>query len=350
VTNGFPTKSAPLFLSSKFPIENRSGLADQSADIVFRDLMRIMDGGKKEHIAPSDGDTRKSLVEWLSDWHLLAFLQETGLVGEEEMKSMIKVATSHDQSAALDDLLAKPGWQTLLAIAKESAPAKGPGEGTWNSNNFGSALDEDELTAEEIAAIIASTEETSIGGNTDADTPAFQDSRSAFSSRRPSPPPAAPKPSTSASTSSAIARSSTAVLPVDSGTRTVQEEYEWTGGDDDDDGAIELDDDDDDEDDAFDDANSEVEEVLDNDDGDDDDDVQMTSAAPSNARAPARAAPASRTAQPTSARNQEASIVDLTEDDDTNDAGGSQKACPTCTVLNPADADSCYLCGLPMNV
>ncbi len=352
VTNGFPTKAAPRFLSSAFPIENRQGLSDQSTDVLFQQLLA---SGAAELQPGAGGEKRRKAVEWLSDWHLLAFLQTTGLVGEEEMRQMIAVAIKHEQPEglqALDALLASPGWQTLVTIAKESAPRSsggGSGGGGGWGGNAGDALD-DELTPEEIAAIIASNEadqaaaaaasSSSSSRGAGALSAPQAGSSSRTSSRKPSPPRTTSRPGASSS----LNQSSTAILPVDQALRRQPDEFEYTGEDDYDPEAFDFesgqeDDDDDDDEVEFDDAEEDVVEV--------------------EPQAPARstrttAAPA---APPASASRSQ--VMDLTGDsDDENTAaagggggGGSsgQIACPTCTVLNDVGTDTCYLCGLPMS-
>lgn len=113
-THGFPTDPHPRFLSNAFPVENRPGLEDQTLDKVLR--------GVREH------REQDSLVKWLSDWHLLAFLGETGTLSADEMQLACRVATVHDDTAALGALTSSPGWQTLVTIAEESAPRPPPPE------------------------------------------------------------------------------------------------------------------------------------------------------------------------------------------------------------------------------
>lgn len=113
-THGFPTDPSPRFLSHAFAIENRPGLHDQSLDDVWRAMHAFL---------PLESDTQRTdLMQWLSDWHLLAFLGQSGFLSDEEMQWACDVATHHDTGARLDQLLASSGWQTLCAIAREHAP------------------------------------------------------------------------------------------------------------------------------------------------------------------------------------------------------------------------------------
>lgn len=112
-THGFPTEPNPRFLSHAFPIENRPGLHDQSMDALLAQVRQYT----------TDATQREALMHWLSDWHLLLFLAKSELLTPEDMQQVCAVAVSHD---ALERVLASAGWQTLVAIAQEQAPAPAP--------------------------------------------------------------------------------------------------------------------------------------------------------------------------------------------------------------------------------
>lgn len=124
-THGFPTAPAPRFVSHAFPIENRMGVHDQTLDTVLRDVARLGAADLQPH-EPSEA--RAPLARYLSDWHLLAFLAHGGLLSDDEMRSVCHVATSHDAGAALDAVLAAPGWRTLAALASDHAAAQAAAE------------------------------------------------------------------------------------------------------------------------------------------------------------------------------------------------------------------------------
>ncbi|CBQ68136.1 probable NPL4-nuclear protein localization factor and ER translocation component [Sporisorium reilianum SRZ2] len=132
-THGFPNAPNPTFLSSKFPIENRPGLHDQDLTVALTSIGKI--AGQKELFPIGDGiestkgksradddQVRQKLVGALSDWHLLAFLDTSGFLDQDDMVALCRLATTHDSGAALDALLLRPGWQTLMALAREHAP------------------------------------------------------------------------------------------------------------------------------------------------------------------------------------------------------------------------------------
>ncbi|PWN53452.1 polyubiquitin-tagged protein recognition complex, Npl4 component [Violaceomyces palustris] len=130
-THGFPNSPNPTFLSSAFPIENRPGLHDQDLSIALnaiakvvggRDLLPLGSDSKgKGRAFEDDSAVRAKLVEVVSDWHMIAFLETCGILDEDDMAALCRVATTHDAGEALDSLLTRPGWQTLVAIAREHA-------------------------------------------------------------------------------------------------------------------------------------------------------------------------------------------------------------------------------------
>lgn len=112
VSHGFPTSPAPRFLSHAFSVENRPGLHDQDLGAFLRAVARTQ--------APDE------LIRMLSDWHLLAFLGTTGLLDDDDMGALARVATTHEPGA-LEALTSRPAWQTITAIAAaEGAGADEP--------------------------------------------------------------------------------------------------------------------------------------------------------------------------------------------------------------------------------
>jgi nuclear protein localization family protein 4 len=140
-THGFPTQPTPSFLSFNFPIENRPGLHDQRLESVLSSIASVVgstelyplgyEEGKdvQMNVDPSMLMARQKIVGVLSDWHLLCFLDTTGILDEDDIKVLCKLAVSHDVNVALDQLLQRTGWQTLAAIAMEHAPPAGSHNG-----------------------------------------------------------------------------------------------------------------------------------------------------------------------------------------------------------------------------
>lgn len=121
MSHGFPKNKAPLFRSTKFHIENRPGLEDQSTEGVIKELAKL---NTPEILPGSGGDQpkKRALAEWLSDWHLVAFLATTQLFSPGEIKTLLEVASSpnlFDDLSTLDKVLYSDGWQTLVTFAKE---------------------------------------------------------------------------------------------------------------------------------------------------------------------------------------------------------------------------------------
>lgn len=91
VTHGFPKQTNPLFVSeTPFNIENRTGLQDQSMGLVASRFAQVakdvpadlLDGSVSE--VESNGKGRRleqafAVVKWLSDWHLLSYLDNVGI-------------------------------------------------------------------------------------------------------------------------------------------------------------------------------------------------------------------------------------------------------------------------------
>ena len=84
MTHGFPQNPSPLFISNKFPIENRPGLEDQDVQRVLKDLakLRAPEITSDPVFAQKEPALFRQLLEYLSDWHLISFLPSTGLVSE----------------------------------------------------------------------------------------------------------------------------------------------------------------------------------------------------------------------------------------------------------------------------
>lgn len=97
VSHGFPKQINPLFTtSSPFNTENRAGFQDQTVNLVASRFNDISTGlspaqlgreGSQAAFASSDkGKGREAdqdgalkIVKWLSDWHLLAYLDSLGI-------------------------------------------------------------------------------------------------------------------------------------------------------------------------------------------------------------------------------------------------------------------------------
>ena len=75
-------------------------------------------------VAGSGASHRRSeLAHYLSDWHLVAFLGTTQLVSQEDMKVLLRVASSPniDDPSVTDELFSTESWHTLMTFARETA-------------------------------------------------------------------------------------------------------------------------------------------------------------------------------------------------------------------------------------
>ncbi|RPA86237.1 nuclear protein localization protein 4 [Ascobolus immersus RN42] len=108
LTHGFPHQPKPLFVSEKkFPVENRAVMG-QSQDL--------------KAVATQLGVYGKSQEEELSaisDFHFLNYIHTLDILAKNEEALLAKAATSHEYHD-IAQLVERPGWQTLLAILKES--------------------------------------------------------------------------------------------------------------------------------------------------------------------------------------------------------------------------------------
>lgn len=107
LTHGFPNEVQPLFVKNEFAIENRQQLGEQQE---ARDLQKQLKGGANRVAL----DTPQGVIA-VSDFHLLCFIQSLGVLNEDELKLLCKVATTHDASLGAT-LMHTPGWATLETI------------------------------------------------------------------------------------------------------------------------------------------------------------------------------------------------------------------------------------------
>lgn len=128
--------SAPA--SSAFPIENRQGLEDQNIqkasaaiNALVASLPKTLDADGFEMAAsPSTGkgkgrqselDALQAVARWLSDWHLLVFLDTSGILDKTDIALMARIATQK-RTEDVEQLIRSTAWQTLVTIAAEHAP------------------------------------------------------------------------------------------------------------------------------------------------------------------------------------------------------------------------------------
>ncbi|EPS39464.1 hypothetical protein H072_6769 [Dactylellina haptotyla CBS 200.50] len=121
LTHGFPTESKPTFTSAGgFPVENREAVG------VVQDI-----GAVARQLGISRGKTGEVGVDVISDFHLLCFLHNFGILDKDEERLLAKVATEHDVNDGFA-LSQTGGWATLLTICQES------GESAFSSSSSSS--------------------------------------------------------------------------------------------------------------------------------------------------------------------------------------------------------------------
>ncbi|KAF7306588.1 MPN domain-containing protein [Mycena indigotica] len=128
VTHGFPSNPSPLFNSTKYAIENRPGLENQTIESVMNNLANLDAPNIHDSrtARPGEAHKRRELATWLSDWHLVAFLDTTQLFSPDDVKLMMRIVSSPnllDDLSQLDPLLATEGWTNLMAFTQTTAAA-----------------------------------------------------------------------------------------------------------------------------------------------------------------------------------------------------------------------------------
>lgn len=134
VTHGFPQNPSPLFRSTGFAIENRPGLENQQVESALSALDRL---GAPSIQESRDLSKRIELAKWLSDWHLVTFLDSTQLMSKDDIRQLLHIVTSPtltEDRKSLDALIKTEGWQTLVTFARESALAR-PSTSAPTTNN-----------------------------------------------------------------------------------------------------------------------------------------------------------------------------------------------------------------------
>lgn len=106
-----------MFQSTQFAIENRPGLEDQNLDNAMTTLRRL----EAPSLLPGSESFKKTeLATWLSDWHLVSFLQTTQLFSP--------VIPSHSNTLSSHVLIIKPltgGYQGFHAYCIFTPPSGG---------------------------------------------------------------------------------------------------------------------------------------------------------------------------------------------------------------------------------
>ncbi|AEO65337.1 uncharacterized protein THITE_2112228 [Thermothielavioides terrestris NRRL 8126] len=104
LTHGFPEAPKPLFQDSGFPIENREHVGEAQEVSAVAKTLKVNQKDDNLH---------------LSDFHLLCFIHQMGVLAKDEEALLCRVATQHDLAESFQ-LRSTTGWQTLHMILQST--------------------------------------------------------------------------------------------------------------------------------------------------------------------------------------------------------------------------------------
>lgn len=105
LTHGFPAQPKPMFTQPDFPIENREYVGESLDHSALAKAVKA---------SSTSGKSTKSSHE-LSNFHLLCFVYQMGILSSDEVALLCRVASQHDLADSFQ-LRATEGWQNLQAI------------------------------------------------------------------------------------------------------------------------------------------------------------------------------------------------------------------------------------------
>ncbi|KAG7292214.1 nuclear protein localization protein 4 [Staphylotrichum longicolle] len=104
LTHGFPETAKPVFTQSGFPIENREYVGEAQEVSAVAKALKV--------------DQKDNNMN-VSDFHLLCFIHQMGVLSKEEEALLCRVATQHDLAESFQ-LRSTTGWQTLHMILQST--------------------------------------------------------------------------------------------------------------------------------------------------------------------------------------------------------------------------------------
>ncbi|KAK1253713.1 hypothetical protein MKX07_001790 [Trichoderma sp. CBMAI-0711] len=105
LTHGFPDEPKPTFATQTgFPIENREYIGESQEHSALARALNLRPGQK-----PSDNGQE------VSNFHILCFIHQLGVLSKDEEALLCRVATQHDLADSFQ-LRSTGGWQTLQVI------------------------------------------------------------------------------------------------------------------------------------------------------------------------------------------------------------------------------------------
>ncbi|TID04718.1 Nuclear protein localization protein 4 [Colletotrichum higginsianum] len=108
LTHGFPDEAKPAFTQLGFPIENREYMGESQEHSAAARILKFS-GGQK----PAEGGLE------MSNFHLLCFIRQMGILSKDEESLLCRVASQHDLADTYQ-LRSTEGWQTLQAILQST--------------------------------------------------------------------------------------------------------------------------------------------------------------------------------------------------------------------------------------
>ncbi|KAG5995462.1 nuclear protein localization protein 4 [Claviceps spartinae] len=108
LTHGFPAEPKPMFTKLDFPIENREyvGESQEHSDLV-------------KALKPASNQTSGGDGQEVSNFHILCFILQMGILSKDEEALLCRVASQHDLADSFQ-LRSTEGWQTLQAILQST--------------------------------------------------------------------------------------------------------------------------------------------------------------------------------------------------------------------------------------
>ncbi|QUC18208.1 uncharacterized protein UV8b_02449 [Ustilaginoidea virens] len=107
LTHGFLAEPKPVFVQPRFPIENREYFGESQDYSALATALK-----------PSSGRTGDDGQE-VSNFHLLCFVHQMGILSKDEEALLCRVASQHDLADSFQ-LRSTEGWQTLQAILQSA--------------------------------------------------------------------------------------------------------------------------------------------------------------------------------------------------------------------------------------
>ncbi|KAK5124247.1 nuclear protein localization protein 4 [Meristemomyces frigidus] len=107
LTHGFPNETQPKFVKTAFAVENREVIGEAQEP---RDLQKQLKAGANRIAL----DTPQGVIA-VSDFHMLCFIHNLGVLSKDETTLLCNVAIKHDVSLGAA-LMQTPGWATLQTI------------------------------------------------------------------------------------------------------------------------------------------------------------------------------------------------------------------------------------------